>query len=209
MKTVIMLAISAVVILAGASLFKGSAYACALCPMMSRMEKPVGLIAIDEKALPEAGSKASRLYRDTCTYCHDLPDPRSHDPWQWVFVVDRMEDRIKAMGRMMRKGMMGRGMRGILWDEDIKADILGYLKRHAFQGMVPESLPDIPTKGAKIFKERCAECHTLPDPSMHVPKVWEYVVGKMQQFQKMMDIPVMSEEEVEEVLEYLRAIRLN
>ena len=179
--------------------------------MMSKMAKSVGLIIIDEKSLPEAGSKAAKLYRDTCSSCHDLPDPASHDPWQWVFVVDRMEERIKAMGRMMGKGMMGegmgrgRGMMDIPWDGEIKEAVLGYLQVHAFEGMDPGSLPDSPEGGAKIFKERCATCHTLPDPSMHGPEVWEYVVGKMQQFQMEMDIPVMSDREAAEVLRYLRA----
>ena len=48
--------------------------------------------------------------------------------------------------------------------------------------------------------------HTFPDPSMHSLAVCEYVINKMQHFQKDMELPVMTEDEVAAVLEYLEPL---
>ena len=58
-----------------------------------------GLIGIDEKTVPEAGGKEAALYIESCAFCHDLPDPSSHDAMEWVFVIERMEilfDEVKG-----------------------------------------------------------------------------------------------------------------
>ena len=157
-----------------------------------------GLIGMNEKYVPEAGGKEAALYIESCAFCHDLPDPSSHDAIEWGFVIERMETLIVEVKN--QKGV------AIPWDGDRGDRILGYLQRHAFQGMNPDDLPDSPERGAKLFKEACAACHTLPDPSMHSMRVWEYVLSKMQQFQKEMGEPVMSEEEVEAVLGYVGAV---
>ncbi len=157
-----------------------------------------GLIGIDEKTVPEAGGKETALYIESCAFCHDLPDPSSHDAMEWAFVIERMEilfDELKG-----QKGAV------IPWDGGRGDKILDYLQRHAFRGMNPDDLPNSPKRGAKLFKAVCVACHTLPDPSMHSMRVWEYVLSKMQQFQKEMEEPVMSDEEVEAVLHYIGAV---
>ena len=60
--------------------------------------------------------------------------------------------------------------------------------------------------GVKLFREVSITCHTLPDPSMHSLAVWEYVINKMQHFQKDMELPVMTEDEVAAVLAYLEPL---
>ncbi len=158
-----------------------------------------GLIGIDKRLIPEAGGREAGLYDAACAFCHDLPDPASHDEVEWEFVVDRMEELIVEL--------KGREKRVVVpWDEGIRKGIVDYLARHAFEGMDPDDLPNSPEKGAKLFREVCATCHTLPDPSMHSPAVWEYVVSKMQHFQKDMGLPVMTEDDVAAVLEYLESL---
>jgi len=155
-----------------------------------------GLIGIDKKKLPEANSRAVELYDSACAFCHELPDPESHDAMEWEFVVDRMEELIVELKEREKRV-------DVPWNSEIKKEILAYLERYAFQGMNPDDLPDSPEKGAKIFKEVCAACHTLHNPSMHSLLVWEYVISKMQHFQKDMGMPFMTEGEVEALLEYL------
>ena len=53
-----------------------------------------GLIGIDKRLIPEADSRAAGLYDAGCAFCHDLPDPASHDSMEWEFVVDRVEEVI-------------------------------------------------------------------------------------------------------------------
>ena len=159
-----------------------------------------GLIGIDKRLIPEANSRAAGLYDSACAFCHDLPAPASHDAMEWGFVVDRMEELIiELKGRKKRVD--------VPWDGGIKKEILTYLERHAFKGMNPDDLPGRPEKGAKLFKEVCATCHTLPDPSMHSLAVWEYVISKMQNFQKDMGLPVMKDDESAAVLKYLKENR--
>ncbi len=155
-----------------------------------------GLIGTNKVLIPEAEGKAAGLYVAACAFCHDLPDPASHDAVEWEYVVDRMEKLIvEVKGRAKRVN--------VPFDGGIKKGILAYLEKHAFKGMNPDDLPDTPEKGAKLFKEACATCHTLPNPAMHTLPVWEYVVAKMQHFQKDMGLPVMTEDEAAAVLEYL------
>ncbi|MDH3974783.1 MAG: hypothetical protein OEV42_10940 [Deltaproteobacteria bacterium] len=158
-----------------------------------------GLIAIDKKALPQAGGKVAAYYDAACAFCHDLPDPASHDAIEWAYVVDRMEELIIELKGREKKIL-------VPWDGEIKKEVLAYLEEQAFQGMNPDDLPHTPEKGAKLYKAICASCHTLPDPSMHSLVVWEYVLSKMQHFQKDMALPVMSEEEVAALLEYLKPL---
>lgn len=157
-----------------------------------------GLIVIDKRLIPEAEGREAGLYNAACAFCHDLPDPASHDEMEWEFVVDRMEEIIVEL--------KGREKRVVVpWNEEIRKGIVDYLTRHAFKGMDPYDLPDNPEKGAKLFKEGCSTCHTLPDPSMHSLGVWEYVVSKMQHFQQDMGLPVLTEEEVLALMEYIEA----
>jgi len=158
-----------------------------------------GLIVIDKRVLPKAESSAAGIYDGACAFCHDLPDPASHDGLEWEFVVNRMEELIvEVRGREKRVP--------VPWNEEIKEEILAYLTQHAFKGMNPADLPDKPEKGAKIFKKICAACHTLPDPSMHSLLVWEYVISKMRQFQKDMGMTVMTDSESADLLLYLESL---
>ena len=160
-----------------------------------------GLIVIDKRLIPEAGGREAGLYNEACAFCHDLPDPASHDEMEWAFVVNRMEELIIELKEREKRVL-------VPWDEGIRKGIVDYLARHAFEGMDPGALPNSPEKGAKLFKEVCSTCHTLPDPSMHSLDVWEYVVSKMQHFQQDMGLPVMTEGEVLALMEYIEACQI-
>lgn len=40
-----------------------------------------------------------RLFRQTCSQCHALPDPRLHTAEEWFGVVDRMRKNMEIMGK--------------------------------------------------------------------------------------------------------------
>ena len=157
-----------------------------------------GLIGIDEKALPGTDSRERALYVESCTFCHDLPDPASHDAFEWGFVVERMEELIDELNKQDRTP--------IPWNDEKAGGILDYLQKNAFKGVNPDNLPDRPEKGAKLFKTVCKECHLLHDPSMHSIEVWKYVVDKMRNFQNEMEMLVITDDEAEEVLKYIDSV---
>lgn len=55
------------------------------------------LRAADPDELPEGGPGA-RLFADTCSRCHALPDPAQHTPEEWPAVVARMRGHMREMG---------------------------------------------------------------------------------------------------------------
>jgi len=44
-----------------------------------------------QQGYPDLNSPAGRLFAQTCSQCHALPDPRQHSAGQWPSVVARME----------------------------------------------------------------------------------------------------------------------
>jgi cytochrome c5 len=68
--------------------------------------------------MPAAGSAGASLYKEFCSQCHALPDPKSHTRSDWPAIVDRMEGHMKMMNK---KTMAG----------DQKKEILGYLDKNA------------------------------------------------------------------------------
>lgn len=54
------------------------------------------LRAAEPDELPDGGPGA-RLFADTCSRCHALPDPAQHAPGEWPGVVARMRANMRAM----------------------------------------------------------------------------------------------------------------
>jgi cytochrome c2 len=191
MKKFLCMIAGVAIVTAAAFVFTDRAEGCgtpgATCPMMNKMAKSSGLISIEEARLPGAGGEEAKLYWNRCSTCHDLPDPASHDAWQWTHVMERMDRNI----RVMTSGQMGGAVMEIPWDGEMKASILDYLQANAFEGADAATIPKEPAAGAASFKARCVECHTLPEPSMHTSEAWPFVVSKMIQLQKLMDQPVL------------------
>ena len=48
-----------------------------------------------QQAYPDLNSRAGRLFGQTCSQCHGLPDPRQHTARQWPSVVARMEQHMR------------------------------------------------------------------------------------------------------------------
>lgn len=46
-------------------------------------------------------------------------------------------------------------------------------------GVVPESLPEPTSQGAKVLAQYCTQCHALPSPNMHGPVDWPGVTRRM------------------------------
>ncbi|HVM43356.1 MAG TPA: hypothetical protein VMT77_07610 [Gemmatimonadales bacterium] len=46
-------------------------------------------------------------------------------------------------------------------------------------GIMPESLPEPASPGAKILAQYCSQCHALPSPAMHAAVEWPQVARRM------------------------------
>ena len=57
------------------------------------------LKAIAPGALPSPDSRGAALFREICSRCHSLPDPKLHVSKDWPAVVKRMESNMQAMGK--------------------------------------------------------------------------------------------------------------
>lgn len=55
------------------------------------------LRAVDPEEVTDGGPGA-RLFADTCSRCHALPDPEQHTPEAWPAVVARMRGHMREMG---------------------------------------------------------------------------------------------------------------
>lgn len=56
---------------------------------------PNGYQGNRQQAYPDLDTPAGRLFAQTCSQCHALPDPRQHTAAQWPSVVARMELHMK------------------------------------------------------------------------------------------------------------------
>ncbi len=76
------------------------------------------LRAIAPDALPSPESRGAILFKEICTQCHSLPDPKVHTAEEWPKVVERMISNMHSMGRRVAT-------------EDERKEILRYLNIHA------------------------------------------------------------------------------
>jgi cytochrome c5 len=167
-----------------------------------------GLLPPDMKpeTLPDPDGLGAKLLNRYCAQCHSLPSPAMHTAEEWPTVEARMFSRIQMMGSM--RGMMGgRMMRGMI---DIQAPskeeestILTYLKRHGLRPASVENLGPPDTPGLALFRQTCSLCHALPDPKLHTADEWPGVVGRMRKNMEIMGKRVITDQERDEVLNYL------
>ena len=80
--------------------------------------KAHALKSISPNALPSPETRGAALFRDLCSQCHSLPDPKLHTDEEWPGIVERMQ----ANMRSMRKKAL---------TENEKKEIVGYLARYA------------------------------------------------------------------------------
>lgn len=67
------------------------------------------------------------VFRDACSQCHALPDPKAHRRSEWPPIVERMEGNMSWMNRVVGSKPDAREPQ---WRTD---DIISYLQRHARQ----------------------------------------------------------------------------
>jgi cytochrome c5 len=81
--------------------------------------------------LPAAESPAAILFKQTCTQCHPLPDPKSHTAAEWPAIVERMKSNMEFWHKR------------VITDEE-KSQILTYLEANAKKQEVTRKAPSSP-----------------------------------------------------------------
>lgn len=165
-------------------------------------------------ALPEPDSRGARLALEYCSQCHGVPSPKRHSASDWIPTLRRMfvrMDHMSRMGGMMgRRGMMGRarddmpmGMHGVDAPSDEERNaIVAYYTTNALRSVEPGALPA--GEGAELFRDRCSQCHGLPDPSIHTPGEWPAVVDRMRENMERAGVEEPTDEEAAAIVGYLR-----
>jgi len=57
--------------------------------------------ALDPRKFPEAYRPSGEAFRLACDQCHVLPDPRRHTAAEWQKVVERMQENMEWMNRVV------------------------------------------------------------------------------------------------------------
>ncbi|MGH8750624.1 MAG: hypothetical protein ACREUV_02835 [Burkholderiales bacterium] len=83
-----------------------------------------GQKTIDPARYPDLkNSAAGRRFREACTQCHELPDPKRHTVQEWPRVVERMQRNMTWVGVIKGKSRN---------PAELKVeDIVEFLQRHA------------------------------------------------------------------------------
>jgi hypothetical protein len=76
------------------------------------------MASVPEASMPQAGSPAASLFKEFCTQCHALPDPKGHTPPEWAAILEKMKANMKTMNRKVMTASQ-------------QGEILGYLDKNA------------------------------------------------------------------------------
>jgi len=71
-------------------------YRVLLAYLQRNAQKP-----LDPSKYPEVASAAGESFRLACRQCHVLPDPKRHTAAQWPAVVERMQENMQWMNRVV------------------------------------------------------------------------------------------------------------
>ena len=63
-------------------------------------------------------------------------------------------------------------------------------------------IPEPESLGARLYKERCTQCHGLPGVTRHTPKQWDFLLLMMDGFMKQKNIKFPNQEK-ELIRDYL------
>ncbi len=61
--------------------------------------KAHALKSISPDVIPSPGSTGAVLFKETCSQCHPLPDPKLHTAGEWPKIVERMQANMRTMGK--------------------------------------------------------------------------------------------------------------
>ena len=68
-----------------------------------------------------------------------------------------------------------------------------------------QTLPEADSPRAVLYSDKCGACHTAPHPQAHTYKAWKKIVPKMEKRVEATGIrPILSEEEMTDILSYLK-----
>lgn len=154
---------------------------------------------LDPAQLPDPDSEGALLLQRFCTQCHNLPGPGMHTAEEWPAVVNRMNQRMRMMGR--HGMMMGRNE---VPSHRQSAVILDYLQAYAQRPLRSSPSPSPENKAGQAFNEVCARCHALPDPAQHSAGEWPAVVQRMKTYMSKTDKAVPDEAELAAINGYLQ-----
>lgn len=161
--------------------------------------------------LPEPRSRGAGLLRVYCVQCHWLPAPQMHAAAEWPILLRRMEMRARTlehrMGGPLTQGLVGEILMAgythtALPSAEERDTLEAYLVAHALPAAKPGELTDGP--GRALFVEQCSICHETPSPRAHTAAGWQAVVQRMQANMAMMDVPALSDPQVDQIVAYLR-----
>lgn len=167
--------------------------------MMRRMMPGMLPPGIKPESLPERNSQGAKLLIRYCTQCHDLPSPYMHAAEEWPIITRRMFARMSMMSGMQGMGMMNIENPSV---EEQQA-IVEYLEAHSLKSIAPMEIPDSGSEGAILFKDKCSQCHFLPEPKFHTVKEWPAVVERMQGNMRSMGKTVIADNEKKSITNYL------
>jgi mono/diheme cytochrome c family protein len=170
--------------------------------MMNRMMPDLVPPGAGPRDLPDPESPGARLLVRYCEQCHGLPAPSMHTAAEWPAIVGRM---VRRMSRMSGMGGMGMMARVEVPTPDEREIMLAYLEAHALKAASPRTLPSSQSKGAKLFRARCSQCHGLPDPKARTRAEWPATVEQMRGFMQAMDKKGITKDEEKEIVRYLQA----
>ncbi len=77
-----------------------------------------GMKSVSPGTLPSPESKGAVFFKEFCSQCHALPDPKLHTPNEWAAVVEKMRGHMQAMNKKVIP-------------EGEKKEVLSYLGSHA------------------------------------------------------------------------------
>ncbi len=59
------------------------------------------IVGLDPQQLVEMTGPGADTFREACSACHALPDPRQHTRDTWPAVVDRMKQNMRSLNRVV------------------------------------------------------------------------------------------------------------
>ena len=74
---------------------------------------------------------------------------------------------------------------------------------HHMSSINSDEMPDPESYSAKAFSENCAQCHSLPSPTIHTDKEWPTVVARMLSYINAQNLPSIKESDIKVILDYL------
>lgn len=160
--------------------------------------------------LPEPEARGAALLEAYCDQCHGIPAPQMHAAQEWPLLLRRMDMRSRTlrahMGGPHTSELVGEVLlSGMARTEPVsEADedsLLAYLQRNALPVAGPDEPADTPS--GELFQRECGICHQLPSPEAHTAEEWGRVLARMQANMAMMDVPPLTDEDLQRLTRYL------